>query len=303
MFFYVLFSSFYQLVLGWGDVVLDSLFRGGLRSRMITEIAGESSAGKTQLCLQLLLQVQMSVHQSGLDGKAIYISTEELNPSLKRFHQLIESPKRKNCFASDPASNVIFITVATIEELIQLLGTQILLLLNSDNKIKLVVIDSIAALIRFEFAEEDNLRRTQALWTVASQLHYLCDIWDIVLVVTNQVSAVIHSDFGSSSREQPFCGQSVIPSLGLTWSNCINNRVFLTKTNKHVTNPQSQLAPDESLEGNTPKRRKLNVTHPITLVVRELQVVYSSYLPNSICEFVVTADGVLGLSGDECNID
>lgn len=51
-------------------------FRGGLYPKGITEIAGESSAGKSQLCMQLLLQAQLPVHMGGLDGACVYLCTE-----------------------------------------------------------------------------------------------------------------------------------------------------------------------------------------------------------------------------------
>ncbi|VDH91251.1 DNA-repair protein XRCC3 [Mytilus galloprovincialis] len=47
---------------------IDEALRGGLLSHGITEISGESSAGKTQLCLQLCLNVQLPITLGGLSG-------------------------------------------------------------------------------------------------------------------------------------------------------------------------------------------------------------------------------------------
>jgi RecA/RadA recombinase len=66
---------------------LDSILHGGFRSGLLTEICGEASAGKTQLCLQLLLQSCLSPSLGGLGGTACYISTEGLS-SVKRLHDL-----------------------------------------------------------------------------------------------------------------------------------------------------------------------------------------------------------------------
>lgn len=49
---------------------------GGIPVGSITEFVGESTAGKTQLCLQLLLASQLPLDRGGLAGKAIYIHTE-----------------------------------------------------------------------------------------------------------------------------------------------------------------------------------------------------------------------------------
>lgn len=51
------------------------------------QIAGESSAGKTQLCLQLLLQAQLPQEYGGLDSAALYVSTEG-EPPMKRLQEL-----------------------------------------------------------------------------------------------------------------------------------------------------------------------------------------------------------------------
>lgn len=47
---------------------LDGFLKGGVAVQGITEIAGESSSGKTQLCLQMALTVQYPVLCGGLSG-------------------------------------------------------------------------------------------------------------------------------------------------------------------------------------------------------------------------------------------
>lgn len=45
---------------------LDEVLGGGVPVRGITEVAGESSSGKTQLALQLALHTQLPPHLGGL---------------------------------------------------------------------------------------------------------------------------------------------------------------------------------------------------------------------------------------------
>jgi hypothetical protein len=45
----------------------------------ITEISGEAGTGKTQFALRLALQVQLPAVEGGLDGAALYISSEGKN--------------------------------------------------------------------------------------------------------------------------------------------------------------------------------------------------------------------------------
>ena len=55
------------------------LCTGGVLSRGITEIAGESASGKTQVCLQLCLTVQLPISLGGLDGgRALNLNTVKL---------------------------------------------------------------------------------------------------------------------------------------------------------------------------------------------------------------------------------
>nr|XP_028698485.1 DNA repair protein XRCC3-like [Macaca mulatta]XP_028698486.1 DNA repair protein XRCC3-like [Macaca mulatta]XP_028698487.1 DNA repair protein XRCC3-like [Macaca mulatta]XP_028698488.1 DNA repair protein XRCC3-like [Macaca mulatta]XP_028698489.1 DNA repair protein XRCC3-like [Macaca mulatta] len=54
--------------LSLGCPVLDSLLRGGLPLDGITELAGRSSVGKTQLALQLCLAVQFPRQHGGLEA-------------------------------------------------------------------------------------------------------------------------------------------------------------------------------------------------------------------------------------------
>ncbi|XP_069063373.1 DNA repair protein XRCC3 isoform X2 [Pleurodeles waltl] len=74
--------------LSLGCSVLDSLLRGGLPVTGITELGGESAAGKTQIAIQLCLSVQYPCRYGGLEAGAVYICTEDVFPN-KRLQQLI----------------------------------------------------------------------------------------------------------------------------------------------------------------------------------------------------------------------
>uniref|UniRef100_G3UMW5 X-ray repair cross complementing 3 n=1 Tax=Loxodonta africana TaxID=9785 RepID=G3UMW5_LOXAF len=79
--------------LSLGCPVLDRLLRGGLPLDGITELAGCSSAGKTQLALQLCLAVQLPQQHGGLEAGAVYICTEDVFPD-RRLQQLITHQPR-----------------------------------------------------------------------------------------------------------------------------------------------------------------------------------------------------------------
>jgi RecA/RadA recombinase len=48
-----------------------SCYLGGIRPQSITEFAGQSAAGKTQLCLQLCITCQLPRDLGGLEGGQI----------------------------------------------------------------------------------------------------------------------------------------------------------------------------------------------------------------------------------------
>lgn len=62
---------------------MDKITRNGLPIRGITEIVGESGCGKSQMCLQLALNVQLSMANGGLEKSAVYICTEDRFPSKR----------------------------------------------------------------------------------------------------------------------------------------------------------------------------------------------------------------------------
>ncbi|KAL3664735.1 hypothetical protein V7S43_010483 [Phytophthora oleae] len=78
-----------SFVLPSGCESIDELLQGGFRCGIVTEICGEASAGKTQLCLQLLLQCCLPRSLGGLQGTACYICTEGVG-SVKRLHDLAQ---------------------------------------------------------------------------------------------------------------------------------------------------------------------------------------------------------------------
>jgi DNA repair protein RadA len=55
---------------------LDELLGGGLETQTITEFYGEYGVGKSILCHQLAVNVQLPEEKGGLNGSALYIDTE-----------------------------------------------------------------------------------------------------------------------------------------------------------------------------------------------------------------------------------
>lgn len=93
--------------ISFGCTALDRL-TNGLPTRGITEISGEAGVGKSQICMQLSLAVQLPESMGGLGKATVYICTEDIFPS-KRLAQMIESFTELYKQRNTEFSNNIFI--------------------------------------------------------------------------------------------------------------------------------------------------------------------------------------------------
>merc|ERR1711939_784231 len=82
-----------------GDSFLDNLFEGGVPCRQITEFAGGSATGKTQLMIQLALTVQWPGKYGGLAGGCIFIKSDSYNWA-KRAKEIAEANFKNLGFGS-----------------------------------------------------------------------------------------------------------------------------------------------------------------------------------------------------------
>ena len=77
----------------------------------------------------------------------------------------------------------------------------------------------------------------------------------------------------------------VTPSLGISWSTCVNTRILLRRLS-------GQSVDNEQVNANESKT-KVKIFRPI---VRELRVLLSPILPfNSFCYFTVTKEGLVNV--------
>ncbi|XP_012870838.1 PREDICTED: DNA repair protein XRCC3 isoform X1 [Dipodomys ordii] len=178
--------------LSLGCPVLDRVLGGGLPLGGITELAGCSSAGKTQLALQLSLAVQFPQQHGGLEAGAVYICTEDVFPS-KRLQQLIAQQQRLRMDVPSEVvqkikfSNHIFIEhAADVDTLLECVRKKVPVLL-SRGMARLVVIDSVAAPFRCEFDKEGPALRARHLQSLGAELRRLSSAFQAPVLCINQV--------------------------------------------------------------------------------------------------------------------
>lgn len=127
----------------------------------------------------------------------------------------------------------------------------------SHHPIRLIVIDSIASLLRlhqFSTSKEGMRNRCEILNLISKRLRFLADRHGLVVVILNRVSEIFHSlpnisggsspsqdlnDLFSSSLMTSLSEKGQKAALGQSWSNCINARFFLRKTNQTLSSEET----------------------------------------------------------------
>ena len=189
----------------FGANSLDDLFfipelhKGGIRVGESYEFFGSFRSGKSQLCHQLAVTLQLPPELGGLDKKAIYIDTE-VTFSPTRISQMAN--RLKNELGWDKPINDILRDIlyaraknsdmqkSIVVKLLELLG-------NRKDEFGLVIIDSVTAHFRAEYVGRGTLAdRQQTLNHHLSILQRIADSYNLAIVVTNQVQANPAQFFG-----------------------------------------------------------------------------------------------------------
>jgi DNA repair protein RadA len=166
-----------------GSENLDIFLKGGVETQAITEITGEFGTGKSQICHTLCVTANLG-KQKGILDSIIFIDTENtFRP--ERIHQIAEA----RGLDSEEIMKRVFVckvnNSAQLEAIIKNLSKSV-----EEYKAKLVIIDSIISLHRAEFPGRETLaERQQRLNVMLHKLIRVAEIYNIAVVVTNQVQA------------------------------------------------------------------------------------------------------------------
>jgi DNA repair protein RadA len=185
-----------------GNKGLDRLLAGGLETQTITEFYGEYGSGKSQMCHQLCVNVQLPPERGGLNGSALYVDTE----NTFRLERIVQMSKHLGLEPENVVKNIIYAEAYTSDH-------QMFLLENADeviksNNVKLIIVDSLTAHFRSEYIGREMLAsRQQKLNKHMHKLIGLARAFNAVAVVTNQVMAKPDIFFGDAV--QPIGGHIV----------------------------------------------------------------------------------------------
>ncbi len=198
-----------------GSKTMDELMGGGLETQTITEFYGEYGSGKSQLCHQLCVNVQLPPERGGLGGAALYIDTE----NTFRTERIVQMAQHLDLDPEEVVKNIIFAEAYTSDH-------QMFLVNNADevvkeNGIRLIIVDSLTSHFRSEYLGREMLaERQQKLNKHLHKLIRLARAFNAVAVVTNQVM----------SKPDVFFGNSVHPVGGHIVAHTSHTRIYLRKS-------------------------------------------------------------------------
>ena len=178
-----------------GSKSLDELLLGGIETQAVTEFYGEFGSGKSQICHTLCAMASRPLSEKGLEGGVIYIDTEgTFRP--ERLQQIAASRGFVPLEILKKVSICKVYNSSHLELMIKDLGKYI----NQFNA-KLVVIDSIISLHRAEFAGRGTLAdRQQRLNSILHKLVRIAEIFNVAIVITNQVLSSPDVFFGDPTK-------------------------------------------------------------------------------------------------------
>jgi len=217
---------------------LDSLLAGGIETQSLTEFYGEFGSGKSQLCHQLCVTVQLGEAQGGLNGSVLYIDTE----ATFRPERVQQIAPRFGIKPKDVLKGIVYAEAYTSNH-------QTVLLENADevikeNNIKLIIIDSVMSHFRSEYIGREMLaNRQQQLNKHLHKLMRLSRAFNTAAVITNQVMA----------SPDAFFSKAVSPVGGHILGHMSHNRIFLRKGRNNMRIAKLTASPSLP-EGEVPMR-------------------------------------------------
>ncbi|XP_054386747.2 DNA repair protein RAD51 homolog 2 isoform X5 [Pongo abelii] len=240
---------------------LDEALHGGVACGSLTEVTGPPGCGKTQFCIMMSILATLPTNMGGLEGAVVYIDTESAF-SAERLVEIAKSrfpsyfnTEEKLLLTSSKVHLYRELTCDEVLQRIESLEEEII-----SKGIKLVILDSVASVVRKEFDTQlqGNLKeRNKFLAREASSLKYLAEEFSIPVILTNQVTTHLSGALASQadlvspaddlSLSEGTSGSScVIAALGNTWSHSVNTRLilqYLDSERRQILIAKSPLAP------------------------------------------------------------
>lgn len=178
-----------------GSKAIDSLLGKGIESQALTELIGEFGSGKTQICHQLCVGVQLPLEKGGLGGRALFIDTE----GTFRPERVIAIAQGLGLNPDEVLGNIIYARAFNSDH--QMLLADEAFSLVSQNNVRLVIVDSVITHFRSEYPGREALApRQQKLNRHIHQLLRMADIYNLAVILTNQIQSTPDTFFGNPNK-------------------------------------------------------------------------------------------------------
>ncbi|KAL7247659.1 hypothetical protein ACSBR2_002552 [Camellia fascicularis] len=169
---------------------LDEVLCGGIPFGVLTELVGPAGIGKTQFCMKLSLLASLPTNFGGFEGHVIYVDAESKFSSSRYLGHafLISLNMASRILVLQPSS------LAKFTESLQQIKVSLL-----QHQVKLIVIDSMTALVSGEF--EQGPPRQHSLG------------WHISFIKDDTIEESARFD------------SHLVPALGIHWSHAVTIRL------------------------------------------------------------------------------
>lgn len=228
---------------------LDVALSNGIPAGVVTQFCGAPGSGKTQICLQLCVNVQLPSDLDGIDGEAVFIDTN-CGYSPYRFRTIATSQsvlcqniyKKRNLTSPSLVEKFMRgVKMYFVNDYVQLLSVihNLSNVLAENLRIRLVVIDSFSFLFRQMTHADGDLIRTRLLYETLTNLQKLADEFRCAMVLTSELTTkLVDSD---DACLVPSLGDSYVHRIGQLVTlgrDFVGSNVFCANIDKSFHSPE-----------------------------------------------------------------
>ncbi len=175
-----------------GSSSLDGIFQGGIHTGKLTEIFGPFKSGKTNLSHTLAVTAQLPKKKGGVEGAVIYIDTENTFSKSK----IIRIAKRFGLKPEEVLSHIFQARIYSSDHQSQMIMKAESLCKNRN--VRLIVMDSLMALLRAEYMGIGMLARRQGVLNgMIHALSRIAETYNVAVILTNQVATKMMGMFSA----------------------------------------------------------------------------------------------------------
>ncbi|MHA2357685.1 MAG: DNA repair and recombination protein RadA [Candidatus Heimdallarchaeaceae archaeon] len=182
---------------------IEELGVAGVRLGETIELFGPFRSGKSQICHQLCVTVQLPSELGGIGKKAVFIDTEgTFSPSrIKAIHGMLQKELGWEKEFEDVLRDITYARAYNSDHQMSLVERLLELFYNHKDEYGFVALDSATAHFRAEYAGRGTLaERQQTINYHLGILGRLADTYNVAIAITNQVQSNPAAFFGDPTQ-------------------------------------------------------------------------------------------------------